>query len=218
MVLKVVAFSSELTSVESLKVGQTVTFSAHTVPNVDDQVINVSLKSGSEFATLTNNEGTYTLTATAAGSVTVEASTEFNGETYTCEHTITIKETMKTEAVIELFANYVFEDKNLFSGKIDNKIRFDEGKGVYTSVGSSYDITFDYEVNGTTITISNVVSGHSSYSLTKVELADDGSSVTVTIKNTLFGSSTSYTMNKVKRPIEILDEDPDADMEWGSLS
>ena len=213
-----VAFSNELTSVETIKVGQTVTFTAHSVPNIENQAINVSIKSGSEFATLTNNSGSYTLTAIAGGTVTIEASTEFNGQTFTCEHTITIKETMKTEDVIELFANYVFEDKNAFTGKPNNKIAFNEGKGVYTSIGSSYDITFDYEVSGSTITISNVVSGHSSFTLTKVELADDGSSVTVTIKNTLFGSSTSYTMNKVKRPIEILDEDPDADMEWGSLS
>jgi hypothetical protein len=66
--------------------------------------------------------------------------------------------------------------------------------------------------------IGDIIDSLKEQTLTKVELADDGSSVTVTIKNTLFGSSSTYTMKQVKRPIEILDEDPDSDMNWGSLS
>jgi len=201
--VKSVVFNDTVLNTTKVKVGESLTnISAYCKPTLASQVCNVTIESGSEFATLTQEEnGTYTLTGVKVGNVVLKATTIYNNQEVSTTHTISIYEPVDDAALIEHLktSNFEYIKTDVFGGSTTYSLTFEETTAKYTVSGSSgYEISFDWSVTNGEINFSNVVSSNSQKSITSLVISDDLETLTIEIKTTsIFGTPTSEKINLI---------------------
>lgn len=197
--VKSVSFNDAVLNTAKVKVGESLNnISAYCKPTLTSQVCDVTIESGSEFATLTHEEdGTYTLTGVKIGDVVLKATTTYNGQEFSSTHTISIYDTVDDATLIEFLKTSTFEyvKTDVFGGTTNYSLSFAETTAKFTVSGSStYEISFDWSVANGLINVSNVVSSDTKKTITSVEISDDLQTIKVAVKTTsMFGTPTTET-------------------------